>query len=66
MPISRTSTSVASDAFKIVTGSPCSLLKLRTLATTRFAEDNAATMRSLVEVFPTEPVTPMTTVDAGN
>ena len=44
----------------IVTGSPCSLLKLRSLAATRRSAATAAATRSLVLVLPTLPVMPTT------
>ena len=60
MPISRTSTSTSSGASRIVTGRPCSLLKLRSLAATRRPAPTAAAMKSLVVVLPTLPVMPTT------
>jgi hypothetical protein len=60
MPNSTTSTSVSSGAATIVTGSPCSLLKLRSLAATRRSAATAAATRSLVLVLPTLPVIPTT------
>ena len=60
MPISSTRTSVSSGAPRTVTGRPCSLLKLRSLATTRLPGATAARMRSLVLVLPTLPVMPTT------
>ncbi len=44
----------------MVTGRPCSLLKLRALAVTRRVGASAAAIRSLVVVFPTLPVIPTT------
>ena len=60
MPISTTSTSTSSGAPRIVTGSPCSLLKLRSLAVTRRVAPSAAATRSFVLVLPTLPVMPTT------
>ena len=59
IPISSTSTSVSSGAFRIVTGRPCSLLKLRTLAVVRASRPRRGD-RSFVDVLPTLPVTPTT------
>ena len=58
IPISNTSTSVSSGALRIVTGRPCSLLKLRSFAVVRRVAAHAAAMRSFVDVLPTLPVTP--------
>ena len=66
MPISNTNARVSAGALTMVTGRPCSLLKLRTFAVVVMALLSATAMRSLVDVLPTEPVTPITTVDAGN
>ena len=60
MPISSTITSVSSGLSRMVTGRPCSLLKLRGLAAVRRVLANAAASRSLVEVLPTDPVMPTT------
>ncbi len=60
IPISNTSTSVSSGASRIVTGRPCSLLKLRSLAVVRRVAAHAAAMKSFVDVLPTLPVTPTT------
>ncbi len=60
MPISSTMTSVSSGLSRMVTGRPCSLLKLRGLAAVRRVLPSAAASRSLVEVLPTDPVTPTT------
>ena len=60
MPISRISTSVSSGALRIVTGRPCSLLKLRSLAVVRRPAPHAAAIRSFADVLPTLPVTPTT------
>ncbi len=51
---------MSSGAPRIVTGSPCSLLKLRSLAVVRRPAPHAAAMRSFVDVLPTLPVTPTT------
>jgi len=60
MPISSTITSVSSGLSRMVTGRPCSLLKLRGLAAVRRVPASAAASRSLVEVLPTDPVMPTT------
>ena len=60
IPISNTSTSVSSGALRIVTGRPCSLLKLRSFAVVRRVAAHAAAMKSFVDVLPTLPVTPTT------
>ena len=60
MPISSTSASVSSGEFKMVTGSPVSLLKLFSFADVRSPALNAARARSLVLVLPTDPVIPIT------
>ena len=60
IPISTTSASTPSGAPRMVTGRPCSLLKLRMLAVTDRVAPRAAAIRSLVLVFPTLPVTPIT------
>ena len=60
IPISTTKTSVSSGASRMVTGSPCSLLKLRSLARVRRWVPHAAATMSLVVVLPTLPVTPTT------
>ena len=65
IPISSTSARVSAGALTMVTGRPCSLLKLRTFAVVVMTLLRATAMRSLVDVLPTEPVTPITTVDAG-
>ena len=62
MPISSTITSVSSGLSRMVTGRPCSLLKLRGLAAVRRVLASAAASRSLVEVLPTDPVMPTTSV----
>ena len=60
MPISSTITSVSSGLSRMVTGRPCSLLKLRGLAAVRKVLASTAASRSLVEVLPTDPVMPTT------
>ena len=60
MPISSTSTSVSAGAPRMVTGRPCSLLKLRSFAATRRPAATAARTRSFVDVLPTLPVMPTT------
>ncbi len=60
MPISSTSTSVSSGAPRIVTGRPCSLLKLRSLAATRQRRASTARVEVLAVVLPTLPVMPTT------
>src|SRR5215218_1975851 len=60
MPISSTRTSVSAGAARIVTGRPCSLLKLRSFAATRRPAPTAARTKSLVLVLPTLPVMPTT------
>ena len=60
MPISSTITSVSSGLSRMVTGRPCSLLKLRGLAAVRRVLASTAASRSLVEVLPTDPVMPTT------
>ena len=60
IPISRINTSVSSGAFKIVIGSPWSLLKLRSFAVVRRPAPQATAIRSFVEVLPTLPVIPTT------
>jgi len=60
MPISNNNTLVPAGVLSTVVGNPCSLLKLRSLAHVGVLAANAAHARSLVEVLPTEPVTPMT------
>ena len=60
MPISSTKNSVASSACKIVKGTPTSVLKDPTAATVRPAELSTCARRSLVLVFPLDPVMAMT------
>ena len=59
-PISITATSVSSAASSSVRGTPSSLLNERRLAAVARDGLVAAAIRSLTEVLPTEPVTPMT------
>ena len=58
--ISRTSTSVPLGALRISSGRPISVLKFARLATVRRCGVRIALRRSLVDVLPVEPVTPMT------
>ena len=60
IPISSTSTSVPSGAASTASGSPISVLKFAGLAATRRCGAISAAISCLVEVFPTDPVTPMT------
>ena len=59
-PISTTSASQDSPAARIVSGTPSSLLNERGLAVVAYRCDNTDRRRSLVDVFPTEPVTAAT------
>ena len=61
--ISSTSTSVSSGAPRISSGRPISVLKFWREATVRRCEVSVASSKSLVVVFPVEPVTPMTFAD---
>ena len=59
-PISSTTRSVPSGAFRRVSGTPISLLKLFSLAAVRKLVASAAARRSLTDVLPTDPVMPVT------
>jgi len=60
LPISQTTAWVSSPAERTVRGRPTSLLNEATLATVRSCRPRTAAVRSLVHVFPVEPVTAMT------
>ena len=59
-PISTTTASVSSRAPSKVNGNPSSLLKERSLAAVTYDVASTDASKSLVDVLPTEPVTPTT------